>query len=270
MEYMGSVAPDTDFTIKNDEMFPGNINPFEDIFHENDSVYTSDSSSCGPKQGMVKPVSSSEETTTVQLSSSSYTNTRPQTTRPKNIDGRVVTNPILDNIQKPNRKGKRVKQRLTMPAQPVYYTCSVCSTTWLSVYALKRHERSHSGDKPFKCTECPQAFSQEVNLRVHIEAIHDKLKHSCPICLEPLSSSANLAHHLKKTHADYLGVYCSRCETWMRGDLVRHQETNVCEKKSRAIQNKTTASAIKSMLETIEEDDVANALCGQAEPVGVK
>src|SRR5277367_5247445 len=36
------------------------------------------------------------------------------------------------------------------------YPCDTCGKRFPSPYHLERHERSHSGKKPFKCAECGQ------------------------------------------------------------------------------------------------------------------
>lgn len=156
-------------------------------------------------------------------------------------------------------QGTRKKQQ----AVPRFagHQCSFCSKTWESAYAMRRHETSHTGNKPFVCDQCPRTFSQEANLKVHVESIHTMTKYACPICFQMLSSASCLSHHVKKTHATCLGTYCDQCNTWMRGDLPRHQATDTC-KKNRVVQKNDVADRMKLALWSIEEDEVADAMCG--------
>jgi uncharacterized Zn-finger protein len=159
------------------------------------------------------------------------------------------------------RRGSRKKQQATLRFRFVGFNCSFCPKTWQSAYALRRHENSHTGNKPFSCIECIQTFSQEANLKVHFESVHANIKYSCPICFDMLSSVANLNHHVTLTHAEFLQTYCDKCNTWMRGDLSRHQATTLCTKNGE-IEKKNRTDRLNSVLLTIEEDEAVNAMCG--------
>ena len=155
--------------------------------------------------------------------------------------------------------GLRKKQKAV--PRFIGHECSFCFKIWKSAYAMRRHENSHTKNKPFSCDECSQSFSQEANLKVHVESIHGMIKHSCPICSKMLSSASSLYHHVRKTHATCLGTYCNRCNTWMRGDLLRHQESPLC-KTNEVVEKKNVKDRLNSILWSIEEEEVADIMCG--------
>jgi hypothetical protein len=57
-----------------------------------------------------------------------------------------------------------------------------CSKTFMRLYNLKSHSRTHTDDRPFKCNVCAQAFSRNHDLKRHVK-IHGGAKpYHCPIC----------------------------------------------------------------------------------------
>ena len=56
---------------------------------------------------------------------------------------------------------------------PIYRpTCSLCNQVFLSQKDLRRHERIHTGERPFTCKICQRKFSRSDGLYVHIRNIH--------------------------------------------------------------------------------------------------
>ncbi|XP_023230633.1 zinc finger protein 676-like [Centruroides sculpturatus] len=52
------------------------------------------------------------------------------------------------------------------------YQCKVCSKLFSTPFALKRHERKHTGEKPFQCDYCFRKFTRQENLNQHKRIIH--------------------------------------------------------------------------------------------------
>lgn len=50
--------------------------------------------------------------------------------------------------------------------------CGVCSKLCLSNAALRRHMRTHTGERPYPCPVCPYAARQRYDLTRHITALH--------------------------------------------------------------------------------------------------
>ncbi|CAF2605261.1 unnamed protein product [Rotaria sp. Silwood2] len=47
------------------------------------------------------------------------------------------------------------------------HICNVCSKCFSSASALQIHNRTHTGEKPYKCEMCGRAFTTKGNLKVH-------------------------------------------------------------------------------------------------------
>ena len=53
------------------------------------------------------------------------------------------------------------------------YVCEVCGNAYASNKYLKRHLFTHTGLKPYKCDLCARAFARPENMRAH-RKLHDK------------------------------------------------------------------------------------------------
>ncbi|XP_044575577.1 zinc finger protein 260-like [Cotesia glomerata] len=52
------------------------------------------------------------------------------------------------------------------------HTCDFCQKAFYSLYSLKQHIMTHTGQKPFACAECPSKFTQKGNLQKHFSRKH--------------------------------------------------------------------------------------------------
>ncbi|GAV47313.1 hypothetical protein ZYGR_0H01540 [Zygosaccharomyces rouxii] len=62
-----------------------------------------------------------------------------------------------------------------MPSQQRKYVCSFCSKAFSRSEHRARHERSHTGMKPFECKVCRHAFVRRDLLQRHIRTVHREL-----------------------------------------------------------------------------------------------
>lgn len=108
---------------------------------------------------------------------------------------------VLEVDEEGNPKTKR---------RPVF-KCHLCPAEYPHMCKLRYHMRKHTGERPFKCSECSSSFQTSSQRLGHIRRTHIRVrKHLCDLCGKKFKDSRTLREH-SGTHSGVKPYSCPVC-----------------------------------------------------------
>ncbi|NP_001106577.1 uncharacterized protein LOC100127788 [Xenopus tropicalis] len=163
-------------------------------------------------------------------------------------DCRIITMPVTDQttpgsgyslyggFSDTNNYGKTVsgsKRSSPLRKPPVQgkFRCSVCNKLFRTKTTLTRHQRIHTGERPYSCSDCGKRFARVCTLTVH-QRIHTGEKpFTCADCGKRFSSLSQITEH-RRIHTGEKPFSCSECGKCFahRATLKKHKAIHAGEK----------------------------------------
>ncbi|KAL0969789.1 hypothetical protein UPYG_G00232320 [Umbra pygmaea] len=123
----------------------------------------------------------------------------------------------------------KIHQRSHTGEKP--FKCFACSKSYTQKHTLLDHQRLHTGERPFVCTICSKALSTKHSLREHMHLHNEKKTFSCDKCRKTFNQKRQLNSHYRV----HTGRSLPECELCLRkfmdtAQLKKHMRTHTGEK----------------------------------------
>nr|XP_040056177.1 zinc finger and BTB domain-containing protein 24 [Gasterosteus aculeatus aculeatus]XP_040056178.1 zinc finger and BTB domain-containing protein 24 [Gasterosteus aculeatus aculeatus] len=107
-------------------------------------------------------------------------------------------------VEDPGKRGRKRKYPNTEPR------CHDCGKVFKNHLFLKIHQRTHTGEKPFRCLVCGKSFTQKHTLLVHQRMHTGEKPFVCSVCSKALSTKHALQEHMN-LHQGGKPFGCDKC-----------------------------------------------------------
>ncbi|XP_067321377.1 zinc finger protein 345-like [Anolis sagrei] len=106
-----------------------------------------------------------------------------------------------------------------------------CGKSFIQSSHLEKHERFHTGEKPYQCQQCGKCFAYSSALVTHKRVHTGEKPYQCCECVKSFADSSALVRH-KRLHTGEKPFQCQECGKCFAASsgLVRHKRLHTGEK----------------------------------------
>ena len=129
-------------------------------------------------------------------------------------------------------KGEKSRPKRSTPKYA--NRCTLCGYVSFNMGNVKRHIRTHTGEKPYRCDRCARRFTNPANLLKHAATHIAEFPFHCRACFRGFSLKAEAVdheNHCQKRH--YECHLCKKFVTCVKLLLITHMRTHTGDKPFR-------------------------------------
>ena len=92
-------------------------------------------------------------------------------------------------------------KRIVHEKLPGKYRCEQCDCVFMSSSRLRIHRRTHTGERPFACTDCEMTFARKGGLQDHFDVKHTLERPlACAHCQKTFATVRVRTRHTNRVH----------------------------------------------------------------------
>ncbi|XP_074503324.1 uncharacterized protein LOC141774507 [Sebastes fasciatus] len=131
-------------------------------------------------------------------------------------------------------------------------TCEVCGRTFASPSQFKIHQRSHTGEKPYRCEVCGKSYGLKQQLREHRYTHTGEKPYKCSLCSKTFNLATSYMRH-RSIHTGETPHSCLDCGKQFRllTFLKAHRRTKAHLKQVQQRKRVTSNLESDSIVETV-------------------
>ncbi|KAH8347895.1 hypothetical protein KR084_002199, partial [Drosophila pseudotakahashii] len=161
----------------------------------------------------------------------------------------------------------RLSQRPGGDKEKPGFPCQYCERVFTRPFEKVKHERVHTGEKPYACEVCGKTFRVSYSLTLHLRTHTNIRPYVCTVCNKRFKSHQVYSHHLR-IHSSERQFACDACPKTFRTSVQLYAHKNTHTKPYQcAVCNRPFSSlyAVRNHMLT-HNDDKEKGSAGDSTP----